>query len=179
MDPQNWWLVDVSTVPFGGIFWFQVSFRRCRTSRTSSKDCCFGLFWKQDCPHMSNLCGRCYVGGIILQWASGFLVRNDNLWTNLHHMIIYIYNFKMTVYLNGIHKHSLKSHQNCEPVVHEAEVITPAKTILSPRTSARIAEQPLKAWAPENQVENLSGDSVVKSSPKSQLSAVTLQDLCV
>lgn len=87
MEPQNWWLVDVSTVPFGGIFWFHVSFRRCRTSITSSKDCCFGLFWKQDCPHMSNLCGRCYVGGIILHWVSGFLVRNDDLWTNLHHMI--------------------------------------------------------------------------------------------
>ena len=58
-------------------------------SITSSKDCCFGLFWKQDCPHMSNLCGRCYVGGIILHWLSGFLVRNDDLWTNLHHMIMY------------------------------------------------------------------------------------------
>ena len=88
-NPKNWWLVDVSPVPFGGIFWFHVSFRRCRTSITLSKDCCFGLFWKQDCPHMSNLCGRCYVGGIILHWVSGFLVRNDDLWTNLHHMIMY------------------------------------------------------------------------------------------
>lgn len=67
----------------------------------------------------------------------------------------------MTVYLHGIHKHSLKSHQNCEPVVHEAEVITPAKTILSPRTSARIAEHPLKAWAPENSRSSPSGESVI------------------